>query len=203
MLNKSYRPAAYAAIYAEKLFWPFVFFLTTLLLNGAICAMLLTARRPIVPPQNLEDILAPLAPVVYTAVYGAIGWFPAPLQANFFPLQLQYPLTAAGAAVGVIGRLIALWSVVVLGRSFGIFVMVRKTVFGGPYRYVRHPMYLGFVCILAGYVLSDFCAAMIILAAFHVVLLVYRARIEERRLCEHSAEYREYMKRTSFLLPGA
>jgi len=31
--------------------------------------------------------------------------------------------------------------------------------------------------------------------------LLYRARLEEARLSEYSAEYREYLKRTGFIFP--
>jgi protein-S-isoprenylcysteine O-methyltransferase Ste14 len=95
----------------------------------------------------------------------------------------------------------AIWSVLFLGRSFGIFVVVRKVVLDGPYRWVRHPMYLGYIFMLAGLVLINFSPAYLMLVPIHIFLLLYRAHLEEVRLSGHSAEYREYVKRTGFIFP--
>ncbi len=99
------------------------------------------------------------------------------------------------------GPAVAIWAVLYLGRSFGVFVVVRKVILDGPYQWVRHPIYLGYICMLAGLVLANFSAAYFILVPIHIGLLLYRARLEEARLSEHSAEYRQYMKRTGFIFP--
>jgi protein-S-isoprenylcysteine O-methyltransferase Ste14 len=39
------------------------------------------------------------------------------------------------------------------------------------------------------------------LVPIHIALLLYRARLEEARLSEYSAEYQEYRKRTGFIFP--
>jgi protein-S-isoprenylcysteine O-methyltransferase Ste14 len=46
-------------------------------------------------------------------------------------------------AVGVSGELLVLWSLVILGKRFGIGPSDRGLVEHGPYRFIRHPMYLG------------------------------------------------------------
>jgi protein-S-isoprenylcysteine O-methyltransferase Ste14 len=88
-----------------------------------------------------------------------------------------------------------------LGRSFGIFVSVREIVLRGPYHYVRHPIYLGYIFIWAGLVLANRSVAIVILVAIHTALLIYRARLEEEMLAEASPAYREYMTHTGFLFP--
>jgi protein-S-isoprenylcysteine O-methyltransferase Ste14 len=62
-------------------------------------------------------------------------------------------------------------------------------------------MYLGYICMLIGLALVNFSAAYFILIPIHIALLLYRARLEEARLSEYSAEYREYQKRTGFVFP--
>jgi protein-S-isoprenylcysteine O-methyltransferase Ste14 len=62
-------------------------------------------------------------------------------------------------------------------------------------------MYLGFICLLVGLILANFSGAYFILVPIHISLLLYRARLEEARLSEHSTEYREYLRQTGFIFP--
>lgn len=175
--------------------------LTQVLLFLFTALLLLLARRAAVPPQSLQGILVPLATTFFTLAYSAVAWLPTALQKNLCPIDLQMPTTVAAIVLIVLGPAIALWGILHLGRSFGIFVEVRKVVFSGPYRWVRHPMYLGWICMCVGNALGFFSAAYFILVTIHILLLRYRARLEEAQLSEYSADYREYMKRTGFVFP--
>ncbi len=44
---------------------------------------------------------------------------------------------------GLASYLLIIWSLVVLGRRFGIAPANRGLICHGPYKYIRHPMYLG------------------------------------------------------------
>ena len=172
-----------------------------LLLNFFVGLALLLGRRAVVPPQKLKDILVPLVTAFSTLMYKTIPQFPTSLQKSLCPSGLQTPFADVGLFLGVTGMMVAIWSVLSLGRSFGILVVVRKVILGGPYQWVRHPMYLGYICMLAGLVVAHFSGACFILVPIHIFLLLYRARLEEARLSEYSAEYREYLKRTGFIFP--
>jgi protein-S-isoprenylcysteine O-methyltransferase Ste14 len=163
--------------------------------------LLLLGRRAAVPPQNFKDLLVPLAGTFFNLTYSAVPWLPAALQKSFCPTGLQTSFAATGMFLNLIGLMVAVWGVFHLGRSFGIFVLVRKVVFDGAYRWVRHPMYLGHICLLVGLILANFSAAYFILVPIHISLLLYRARLEEARLSEHSAEYQEYARQTGFIFP--
>ena len=172
-----------------------------LMLNFFVGILLLLGRRAAVPPQTRRDILIPLATSFFNLTYNAASGFPSPMLKSLCSPDWQTPLSVTGLFLSLLGPAFAIWSVLFLGRSFGIFVVVRKVILDGPYQWVRHPMYLGYIFMLAGLMLANFSAAYFILVPIHVALLLYRARLEEARLSEHSAEYREYMKRTGFIFP--
>jgi protein-S-isoprenylcysteine O-methyltransferase Ste14 len=172
--------------------------------------LLLIARRPSVPPERLKFIFIPLITTFYTVLYYTVqgidlfghsfAW-PAALRAPLYPAEWQKPLVAIGLAIILLGNLISLWGLIYLRRSFGVFVTVRKIVLNGPYRWVHHPMYLGWVCICIGVAIANFSISYFLLTGGHMALLMYRARLEENRLAEHSPEYRDYMQRSGFIFP--
>ncbi len=163
--------------------------------------MLATSRRPSTEPRNLKEILVPLAASFFFLAYNFLHAFPVPLRHNLFSASAQMPCAVFGLIFGIIGPVISIWGVMSLGRSFGIFVSVRSIVLCGPYQYVRHPIYLGYVCIWTGLVLVNFSAAILLIVTIHLLLFIWRARLEEVRLCDSSAEYREYVKHVGFLFP--
>jgi protein-S-isoprenylcysteine O-methyltransferase Ste14 len=163
--------------------------------------LLMVARRPAVLPEKFQFIFVPLMTTFYTALYYLVPQFPAGLRTNLAPQAWQTSLVTAGLALIIIGPFFSLWSLFYLGRSFGVYVALRKVVLRGPYRWVRHPMYLGWVFICAGVAIANFSIAYFLLTAIHVLLLLYRARLEEKELAERSPEYREYASRAGFIFP--
>jgi protein-S-isoprenylcysteine O-methyltransferase Ste14 len=74
----------------------------------------------------------------------------------------------------------------------------------GPYRYIRHPGYTGFLLMVLGLVIGY--SSWIGLVAILVVLipgLAYRIKVEEDLLKEHFGEkYQRYAHKTKQLIPG-
>ena len=107
----------------------------------------------------------------------------------------------AGAAVTVLGALLALWCVVTfafVGRGTPApFDPPRRLVTGGPYRFVRNPMYVGAGLALAG--AAAFYRSLPLLAytlLFGLVTHLFVVWYEEptlRRL--FGAEYDAYLRR--------
>ena len=114
------------------------------------------------------------------------------------------------AGVAAISIPFTLWGYRALGRNWAhalepsAFLLKKhdELVTGGPYRYVRNPIYLGcFVFIIAlALVAANW---LLILPALVIIPIIY-AQIphEELMLAERfGKEYREYMKRTPQLIP--
>jgi protein-S-isoprenylcysteine O-methyltransferase Ste14 len=125
------------------------------------------------------------------------------------------PIGAAGASASVarlsiaivliaIGWVVSVWSLAVLGRSFGVLADARELVARGPYRVVRHPLYLGELINLAGLVVGSKrwvlpCVAWAVLVGVQLL----RSAYEERVLEAAFPEYEQYRQRVrARILPG-
>ncbi|MEP6668529.1 MAG: methyltransferase [Chthoniobacter sp.] len=162
---------------------------------------LLLNRPPKHLPTNLTHITVPLAMSYYVFLYGGVNRLPDSWREDLMPVEWRVPAAAAAVVISSIGYVISICGLCNLGRSFAILVAVRRVVTKGPYTYVRHPMYLGYLIELLGLLLSSFSPAMLLLGAGFVYLMVTRARLEEERLSEADPAYRDYMRRTGFLFP--
>jgi protein-S-isoprenylcysteine O-methyltransferase Ste14 len=72
----------------------------------------------------------------------------------------------------------------------------------GPYAYVRHPQYVGFISIMFGFLMQ--WPTLVTLAMFPILVYMYArlARREEQEvLAEFGEEYRRYMQATPAFLP--
>ena len=78
---------------------------------------------------------------------------------------------------------------------------LRDIVRRGPYRFVRHPIYLGYILNMVTLFLSRASLGMALLVATHFAITLWRAQLEEASLQAHSETYRRYAQRTGFLLP--
>jgi protein-S-isoprenylcysteine O-methyltransferase Ste14 len=110
-------------------------------------------------------------------------------------------LVVAGDVLATVSAAWMLVSVLALGRCFGILPEVRGLVTRGPYRLVRHPLYLGELGVCAGLVLAAPSAWNVTVAAVFVVAQVVRMQLEERALAEEFSDYAAYARRTPRLVP--
>ena len=171
------------------------------LLTAFSGGMLLFSRTPRTPPDRLKHVTVPLVMSFYFPLYALVERLPAELRENLIPPEWQTAAALAGLLVSLLGYVIAIWALVHLGRSFAMLVSVRTVVSSGPYAYVRHPIYLGYVLELCGLLLASCSPGMLLFGVGFVGILVTRARIEEEALCAADAGYRETVARTGFLLP--
>ena len=107
-----------------------------------------------------------------------------------------------GLVIVTLAACLSLASLLSLGRRFGVFPALRGLAMKGPYRIVRHPMYLAYVLADIGYNLQEwnFGTAQMVIAGW--LSLLYRIRAEERVL-SHDAGWSAYVALVRYrLLPG-
>ena len=88
-----------------------------------------------------------------------------------------------------------------LGKSFSIFAEARRLVTEGPYRIVRHPLYLCEGVALLGITLQVLSPLAVLIVIAAVMVQCRRMINEEAILKAAFPEYRAYAANTSFLIP--
>jgi protein-S-isoprenylcysteine O-methyltransferase Ste14 len=109
---------------------------------------------------------------------------------------------AAAAAVFLMGILVQVHAKVVLGRSFGCVPANRGVRLAGPYRFVRHPMYAGYMLSHAAFLAMNPSWWNVALYVACDGLQIPRLLAEERLLSRDEA-YRRYASTVPHrLIPG-
>jgi protein-S-isoprenylcysteine O-methyltransferase Ste14 len=99
----------------------------------------------------------------------------------------------AGFGLQLAGLLIAITSLLALGRSFGFVAADRGLKTRGPYAVVRHPIYASYLLIQSGYLLQSLSPRNALVVAFATACNIGRALAEER-LLTRSPAYQEQVR---------
>ncbi len=137
-------------------------------------------------------------PVAFAACAAAVG---AVVLLRRPGVSAETGLVLAGELIAVAACAWLLVSVLALGRCFGVLPEVRGLVTAGPYRVVRHPVYLGELGACAGLLVAapSFWNAGV--AALFVGAQAVRMRLEESALAEEFPEYAAYAAATPRIVP--
>jgi protein-S-isoprenylcysteine O-methyltransferase Ste14 len=122
----------------------------------------------------------------------------------FLP-QLPDPPTSLlflSAGLGFLGNGLAVLVLRWLGRSFSIMSEARKLVTSGPYRVVRHPLYVTEEIAIFGIFLPYWTWIGASFFFLHLAIQIIRLNNEEKVLRAAFPEYADYARRTAQLVPG-
>ena len=124
-----------------------------------------------------------------------------------FPLLRRTPLNNPARLLianlfFLAGMALSVYAIKALGKSISIVPQARSLVRNGPYRVVRHPLYLSELIGAFGIALSDATLPIVALFILLAGLQLYRAVEEEKLLRQVFPEYEEYCSNTTRLIPG-
>jgi protein-S-isoprenylcysteine O-methyltransferase Ste14 len=111
----------------------------------------------------------------------------------------------SGVVMALVPIFFLIWVHRHLNKQWSIALELRedhKLITTGPYRYVRHPMYLGVFTYTIGLMMISLDVLVILFFAFTIWVNYRRIPREEQMLIqEFGDEYLEYIKRSGRLLP--
>ncbi len=115
-------------------------------------------------------------------------------------------LEAAGLVLTVLGYLLMAWALISLGRTYQLGGSAPRAAdqltVVGPYRFVRHPMYTGVLCISLGLACLIQSLAFYAVFGIYLVLIYLLIPVEEEGLQQAYGEsYLAYRQRVRKLIP--
>jgi len=104
--------------------------------------------------------------------------------------------------VGSVCVVMAVWSLGMMLTPFPRPVTTGQLLKKGIFGFVRHPMYLGVICLALGWSLLRQSAPGMVLVVVLFIFFDRKATREERWLTEKYPDYVDYRSRVKKLLPG-
>ncbi len=163
---------------------------SNVLFLSLVATTALTRLAPIQKSRGIEPRISAL-----------LGTFSAMSLSLLPEVEMGATLSIVSTGLIIIGASLSFVVLRWLGKSFSIMAEARLLVTGGPYRLVRHPLYICEGIALVGRVLQVFSPLGVAIGIV-VALIQYRRMInEEAVLSAAFPEYRAYAAQTPRLIP--
>ncbi len=164
---------------------------STICLLGLLSVLFLIRLEPI---RKAKGILPRVLAIAGTFLVALVTFFPR--------AHLSTTQTVIASLLSLVGTGVSVFVLAHLGRSFSLMAEARRLVTTGPYRVVRHPLYI-FEGLASLGVLLQFLSFYTV-AIFVVFMLIQfqRMKNEEAVLEMAFPEYQDYKLKTARLIPG-
>ena len=132
-------------------------------------------------------------------------WLLFPLLTGFFQLPIPLLIRWSGVGIAVVAIILLFWTHHTLGKQYSAKLEIQKEhklIVEGPYKIVRHPMYIVFILFPVS--LSIISANLLIIIFTILIALPFHwiSQQEEKMLIEQFGdEYLEYQKTTGRFVP--
>jgi protein-S-isoprenylcysteine O-methyltransferase Ste14 len=145
------------------------------------------------PERKAPGVLPRAAAVIGASTPAAFLFLPR--------ATLSVPMQIFSASLVIAGAVASTYVGGWLGRSFSVFPQARQLVTRGPYRFIRHPLYVAEQIATFGVMLQFAQPWSIVVALASVATQFPRMHYEEQVLSEAYPSYRDYAARTARLIP--
>jgi protein-S-isoprenylcysteine O-methyltransferase Ste14 len=137
-----------------------------------VLAIALTRSEPLMTDYSVPSNIA--VGVAYVCPYAQV------ICLYWWPGKVAWP--EGGLVLVTFAAVFSVVCLLTLGKRFGVRPALRGLVTRGPYRVVRHPLYLSYVIAHIGFNLQVWNVATLLLALLGWAAMVCRIRAEERVL---------------------
>lgn len=164
---------------------------STILFLGLVTVLFIIRLEPI---KKAKGILPRVLAVAGTFSMALVTMFP---RAN-----LSLAQTVIASLLSLVGTGLSVFALAHLGRSFSLMAEARRLVTSGPYRIVRHPLYVFEAVASLGILLQFFSVYTVLISVAHCFLQLQRMKNEEAVLEVVFPEYETYRLKTARVIPG-
>ncbi|CAN0620756.1 Isoprenylcysteine carboxyl methyltransferase [Burkholderia multivorans] len=180
---------AYAALLQWRMHPARITLIVTVLAASLTVGLSLFARVPTRRDWSLASLVLSLGGTYYFLLF----------QLNVTERLAPDPVAASVQLAGLVWQIYAKLS---LRGAFGILPAHRGIVSRGAYRFVRHPIYLGYLIVDVGFLVANFSVQNVAAIALQLLLQAGRIHREERILSDDAA-YRTYRETVRHrVIPG-
>lgn len=157
--------------------------------NTLLFVLFLTRRKSVDTSHRLLDWIIPVFTLACTML----------LLSNPSINRSIFIVSNMVQGIGILGIIFSLLS---LGRSFGIVPANRKIKVSGAYKIVRHPIYTSELTFYLGFLLGNFSVRNVIIVMLIIGGQIWRSMAEEKLLSKDS-KYSDYLKNVRYrFIPG-